>query len=139
MISPEFDLSDLIRKRFPRHDVEERVTLSNVLQLQDYSVRNACMGSTLEARAAGSHAAIRAMAVRISGADTNTAGSQGLTPKRRVGKRRVNPKDAATVPSDFSMGSRRLLQPESEAARHRVRRAFAERSRLCRGAPSRPA
>ena len=48
----------------------------------DYSAHNACMGSTFEARAAGSHTASRAIAARMSGADTKTAGSQGLTPKR---------------------------------------------------------
>jgi hypothetical protein len=55
--------------------------------VRDYSARNACMGSTLEARVAGSHTAMRAIAVRMSGADMNTSGSQGLTPKRKVDKR----------------------------------------------------
>ena len=34
------------------------------------------MGSILDARAAGSHTASSAIAVRMSGADTNTVGSQ---------------------------------------------------------------
>ena len=54
----------------------------------NYSARKACTGSTFEARAAGSHTASSAMAVRMSGAETNTAGSQGLTANSEAAKRR---------------------------------------------------
>ena len=57
--------------------------IANSLEIfgaQSYSARKACIGSTLEARAAGSQTAISATAVSRIGAAMNAVESIGFTP-----------------------------------------------------------
>jgi len=59
------------------------------------------MGSSLEARVAGSHTASSATAPKMTGTVTNTIGSQDFTPKRTLARRRVSP-NAAQIPRILS-------------------------------------
>src|SRR6266700_7488887 len=53
-----------------------------------HSTRSATMGFSFDARVAGSQTANNATEARISGTEMNTTGSQALTPKRKLARKR---------------------------------------------------
>ena len=72
-----------------------------------HSTRSATIGFSLDARVAGSQTASNATAARISGTDTNTAGSQDFTPNRKLAMKRVS-QNAAPIPSTRPTSARRM-------------------------------